>query len=271
MQKETQAQTVGEFIQVNENPKIYSSVDNIKTKLRVWAVGEFIKLNEKLIFNRRLLNYFKKNLTRKVNWVIDVGANCGQSIELYLELNPNCKIFAFEPNPKLANDLKQRFADSPDIRPFQLGISDTAGQKIFYENIFDATSTFEELRMSSTYLKKKSMILGVKPEEIVVGQYLVQVTTLSDFINEHCTEPIDILKIDTEGHEYACLVGLFKSPLRCPVEYIQLEIHYDDMYLNGKNLQDLTKILNDNGYELEAKIKHGFGDFEDVVFKRKSN
>ena len=271
MQKNTQAQSVGKFIETSEKPKLNKRVSNIKKRLQVWIVGEFIKLNEKLIFNRRLLKFFKKDLNHEINQVIDVGANCGQSIDMYLELNPNCKIFAFEPNPRLAEDLKQRFSNNPNIQPFQLGISDTAGQKVFYENVFDATSTFEELRMSSTYLKKKSMILGVKPEEIVVGKYPVQVITLSDFINEQCTEPIDVLKIDTEGHEYACLVGLFKSPLRCPVEYIQLEIHYDDMYLNGKNLQELTEILNTNGYELEAKIKHGFGDFEDVVFKRKSS
>ena len=39
----------------------------------------------------------------------------------------------------------------------------------------------------------------------------------------------------------------------------------------GQQVEELTEILNINGYEMEAKIKHGFGDFEDVVFKRKSS
>jgi hypothetical protein len=122
--------------------------------------------------------------------------------------------------------------------------------------------------MTSSYLKLKSRILGVKPEEIVVKSYPVEVTTLSDFINDQCTEPIGILKIDTEGHEYACLSGLFKSQLRLDIEFIQLEIHYDDMYLNGKSLKEITEILNRNGYCLEGKVKHGFGNFEDVVFRK---
>ena len=270
MQKRTQVQTAGELIQSNGKSSFFTEANNFKRKLQVWAVAEFIKLNEKLIFNSRLLKFYKNNIDKKVNRVIDVGANIGQSIDLFLELNPDCKIYAFEPNPRLAQDLKQRFENHPNIQPFQLGISDEVGQKTFYENIFDATSTFEELRMSSTYLKKKSMILGVKPDEIVVGKYPVQVTTLSDFINANCAEPIDILKIDTEGHEYACLVGLFKSPLKFAVEFIQLEIHYDDMYLNGRTLQEMTDLLHDNGYVMEAKIKHGFGDFEDVLFRKKS-
>jgi len=269
MQKRTQVKTAGEIIQSNGKSTFLAEIVNIKRNLQVWAVAEFIKLNEKLIFNNRLLRFYRNNINKKVNRVIDVGANIGQSIDLFLELNPDCKIYAFEPNPRLAGDLKQRFENHPNIQPFQLGISDEVGQKTFYENIFDATSTFEELRMSSTYLKKKSMILGVKPDEIVVGKYPVQVTTLADFINEYSTEPIDILKIDTEGHEYACLAGLFKSPLNFDVDFIQLEIHYDDMYLNGRTLQELTKLLNDHGYELEAEIKHGFGDFVDVVFKKK--
>jgi FkbM family methyltransferase len=238
------------------------------SKLQTWIVGEFIKLNEKWIFNRRLLKFYKGVLDKKIDLVIDVGANSGQSIELFLELIPNCKIFAFEPNPVLARNLKQKFSDNPNIQSFQLGISDTAGEKIFHENVFDATSTFEELKMTSKYLKFKSMLLGVKPEEIVVKSYPVEVTTLSDFINNQCTEPIGILKIDTEGHEYACLAGLFKSQLRVEIDFIQLEIHYDDMYLNGKSLKDITEILDKNGYCLEGKVKHGFGNFEDVVFRR---
>ena len=240
-------------------------------KLQVWIVGEFIKLNEKLIFNRRLLKFYRSKLDKKINFVIDVGANSGQSIDLFLELNPNCKIMAFEPNPRLAQSLKQRYSYNPNIRSFQLGISDTVGQKTFHENIFDATSTFEELKMTSKYLKLKSIILGVKPDEIVVKRYPVEVTTLSDVINDQCTEPICILKIDTEGHEYACLAGLFKSQLRHDVEFIQLELHYDDMYINGKSLKEISEILNKNGFRLEGKVKHGFGNFEDVIFRRSNN
>ena len=130
-------------------------------KLQVWIVGEFIKFNEKLIFNRRLLKFYRRVLDKKINLVLDVGANSGQSIDLFFELNPNCKIIAFEPNPRLAQNLKQKFADNPNVQSFQLGISDTVGEKNFHENIFDATSTFEELEMTSKYLKKKSMILGM--------------------------------------------------------------------------------------------------------------
>ncbi len=237
-------------------------------KLRVWFVQELIELNEKYIFSKRLLKFYKNEFRHEINFIIDVGANTGQSIDLFLKLNPNCKIIAFEPIPRLFQKLKHKYSENPNIQLFQLGISDEISQKTFYENIVHSTSTFEELDSTSKYLKRKSIVLGVKPNEIVKKSYPVEVTTLSDFINNQCTEPIDILKIDTEGHEYSCLIGLFKSYLLCDIKYIQLEMHDDDMYLNRKSIKEISEILNKNGFKIKFKIKHGFGNFYDIVFRK---
>jgi len=242
--------------------------NKIFKKLMRWLVMKLVMLNEKMIFDKRLIKFYKSNFQNKINVVIDVGANTGQSIDLFLKLNPNCKIISFEPIPSLYQNLKRKYSDKPNIHLFQLGISDVAGQKTFYENIFQCTSTFEELDLTSEYLKTKSKVLGVKPDEIVKESYPIEVTTISDFINNRLTEKIDILKIDTEGHEYACLTGLFKNKLNCDIEYIQLEQHTDDMYLNRKSPDEIYDILNKNGYEIEAIIKHGFGDLVDLVFRK---
>lgn len=237
-------------------------------KLRIWLLRELIELNERLIFNKRLLKFYKSKIDKKINLVIDVGANTGQSIDLFLKLNSNCKIIAFEPNPRLYQKLKNKYSDNSNIQLFQLGISDEVGQKTFHENIFHSTSTFEELDLTSKYLKRKSVILGVKPDEIVKESYTVEVTTLTDFINNQCSEPIDILKIDTEGHEYSCLIGLFKNQQHYDIKYIQLEKHNDDMYLNGRSFKEISELLNENGFEIEAKIKHGYGDFEEIISRK---
>jgi len=242
--------------------------NKIFKKLMRWFVMKIVMLNERMIFDKRLIKFYKKQLAKKINFVIDVGANTGQSIDLFLKLNPNCKIIAFEPIPSLYKKLKRKYADKPNIMLFQFGISDKVGQKIFYENIFQCTSTFEELDSTSEYLKTKSKLLGVNPDEIVKESYPVEVTTISDFFKDRLTERIDILKIDTEGHEYACLKGLFKSQLQFDIEYIQLEMHTDDMYLNRKSSNEMFDILNKNGFEIEAVIKHGFGDLGDHIYRK---
>ena len=40
------------------------------------------------------------------------------------------------------------------------------------------------------------------------------------------------------------------------------------MYLNRNYIDDIFAILNKNGYETEALIKHGFGNFIDLVFSK---
>lgn len=236
-------------------------------KLRFWLITQIIELNEKFIFNRKLLKFYQKKLSGKIHTVIDVGANTGQSIDLFLKLNPDCKIFAIEPNQKLFEGLRRKYSNNHNVQLFQMGISDVVGEKVFHENVLHNASTFEEFDPDSKYLQKKSNILGVRPDEIFKESYPVKVTTLSRFIEKHCKEPIEVLKIDTEGHEYACLTGLFNENQKPPIGYIQVEMHYNDMYINKNSITKLAKILKDHGFETETKISHGFGNFDDVIFK----
>lgn len=199
---------------------------------------------------------------------VDVGANKGQSVSLFLNVNPTCKIYAFEPNSKLFKKLESKYRKRPNIRLYNAGISDQSGEKLFQENILDYTSTFEDVDLNSKYLQNKSAILGVKPESLIKEKYIVTTITLSEFINKEIGEPIDIIKIDIEGHEYAALKGLFNHAINHPVHYIQIENHTDDMYLNKTSFEKIESLLNDNGFIQFAVINHGFGKIRDIIFKK---
>ena len=45
-------------------------------------------------------------------------------------------------------------------------------------------------------------------------------------------------------------------------------MHTDDMYLNRKSSNEMFDILNKNGFEIEAVIKHGFGDLGDHIYRK---
>lgn len=235
--------------------------------IRINLIKHAIELNEKLVFNRKLIKSYKDVFTNGPNLVLDVGSNTGQSIDLFLKLNSACVVHGFEPNPKLFDKLKSKYRNKKNIYIHPIGISDTKGKKIFYENVLHSTSSFEELDLDSTYLKKKAKVLGVKNTDIISNSYPVEVTTLYDFIERNIDAPIDILKIDTEGHEYACLAGLFTGQTKVPIRFIQIENHEDDMYLNKRSFAEIQELIQSNGYTIHARIKHGFGDFYEVLFK----
>lgn len=133
-------------------------------KLRIRAIKFIIDINEKLFFERRLGKFYKSHLP--LDTVIDVGANKGQSIAFFLSINPACRIYAIEANPGLFARLQRRYGHYPNIRLFHMGISDTEGTKLFYENVFDYTSSFQELNPDSAYLKKRPGCWGWKRKRL---------------------------------------------------------------------------------------------------------
>ncbi len=117
-----------------------------------------------------------------------------------MNIYPAAQIYAFEPNPRLHAKLVAKYGNNKQIHLFANGISDHAGELELQETLMDETSTFESLNYNSDYLKMKSSILGVSPQEIVTKSHVVSVIRLCDFISDNQIVSIDILKIDTEGH-----------------------------------------------------------------------
>lgn len=237
--------------------------------LRVRLIKRFVDLTEHLIFERRLHRLYRKVFHHNsISTVIDVGANKGQSIDFFLDLNPKAQIFALEPNPQLFSVLSLKYRNHTNVKLFNLGISNYSGKKLFFENVFDYTSSFESINEQSVYLKRKAQVLGVKPESIIAKQYPVLVITLGEFIKTHLPgKKIDVLKIDTEGHEYYCLEGLFNLTCQNPICYIQIENHNDDMYQNKIPYHVIKELLEGNNFFEMAVIRHGFSDLEEVIFQ----
>ena len=180
-------------------------------------------------------------------------------------------LFIYKTNTKqIQNKYKTNTKQIQNIRLHNFGVSNIKGELVFHENILDETSTFEELNLDSKYLEKKAKVLGVTKENIVVANYKVNVIRLVDFLKENPEKEYDFLKIDVEGHELQCLQGLFANEETVlPIRFIQLESHNDDMYLSNNQHEDIETILNKNGFEKTAEIKHGFGDFVEIIFENK--
>lgn len=239
-------------------------------KLRTKLIQKLVHLNEAIFFYPKLKFFYTKNLLNDKICVLDVGANKGQSIDFFKKISSNIEVDAFEPNRKLFYFLQKKYSNLNNLRIYNLGVSNISGELVFHENILDETSTFEEFNPDSKYLEKKAKILGVSKKDIIVDNYKVEVIKLSDFLAQNPMKEYDVLKIDVEGHEFQCLEGLFlNEQIVIPVRYIQLESHNDDMYLSNYKHPDIKTILNKNGFEQVAEIKHGFGDFSEIIFENK--
>jgi FkbM family methyltransferase len=237
-------------------------------KAWVQVIRLVIHWNELILFYPKLKKFYRKYLTHQELNIIDVGANRGQSIDFFLGIHPKVNIHSFEPNKRLFELLKDKYHSKKEVKLIDLGISDKIGKSLFYENLIDLTSSLEEVNPKSKYLDKKAKILGVEKDKIIVDQYQIDVITISSFLNEHPNTYFDVLKIDVEGHELSCLNGLFNSDRKIyPIRFIQLERHNDDMYLSSAKFEEIDDLSNENGFIKVKDIKHGFGDFSELVYE----
>ena len=215
---------------------------------------------EWLFFYPRLKTFYQRNVqSRPV--IFDVGANRGQSIRFFQSIFVEPTIHAFEPSPSIFR-LLSKFI-SVHVSVHNVGLSSTNGTKLFYESILDEVSTFEKPDMSSNYFKLKSKILLSSPKTMY-SEVTVRVVRMDNFLNNHGIDHIDICKIDVEGHELEVLKGAEETLRNKRIRFLQIEIHHDDQYKASPEL--VTSYLSQFGYKEEISIKHGFGNFYDVIF-----
>ena len=125
------------------------------------------------------------------------------------------------------------------------------------------TSTFSEINANSIWAKLKNVILFSKNS--IEGNYEVQTIKLDNYIKEKKINNIDLLKIDTEGHELNVLKGSEKSFDDKIIKYILIEVNLTKMYKNYKT-EDIENFLQRKNYKLVRKFKFPLLNFEDRLY-----
>jgi FkbM family methyltransferase len=241
---------------------------NIKT-LWVNIVSKVIEVNENILFYPKLRRCYKTLLNGQdgLSLVFDIGANRGQSIKFFRTLESNVSIVSFEASPstfrKLENSSIARKSHG-GLTLENVGVSDKSGVMQFHQCLLDETSSFDLPDINSKYLHKKARILGKLPEELFTS-YIVNVTSLDDYLKKNPIDcVIDVLKVDVEGHELNVLKGAKELLAESRVRFIQVEEHGNDMRSDEREL--VHKFLADVRYTKVFELKHGFGDFKEVIF-----
>ena len=133
-------------------------------------------------------------------------------------------------------------------------------------NNHDLTSSLKKLNEQNLYLKFKSKLFGGNIERMISNSYTVQAIKLIDLIKKEKIKKIDLLKVDTEGHELEVLLGLGKK-----IEIIQIiliEFHNDNIYLNYNSNKIHNHLLKHN-FSLQTKLKFPFTEWEDRIYTNK--
>lgn len=189
-----------------------------------------------------------KHLIKLGFTVVDVGANVGCHTLIMASLvGSQGKVIAVEPHPEIYKRLVKniRLNRFENVDTFRCALSDFQGISKLY-SFEEFEEAFNEGRSSLLKPLKK------KPKKY----YKVEVTTLDDIIMESNYNRLDLIKIDTEGHDIRVLRGGVNS-----IEKYRPHIIFEyDAHLwshAGSNYHQVEKFFKDKDYDLHI-IKGGY-------------
>jgi FkbM family methyltransferase len=144
--------------------------------------------------------------------LLDVGANGGAYARYLSRLAPTARIFAFEPHPRTFAALADNLVGEPSIELINKAVGETSGHFALYDFADNDGSTQASLSVGAVAL--------FTPD---ITAHDVDCTTVDTFMADKNLSHIDLLKIDTEGHDLAVLRGARNALSEQRIRMIQFE------------------------------------------------
>ena len=223
----------------------------------------FFDLIDKYYHQKRINNFLKEI---KINFFLDVGAYLGTYTDLILKNNVNSKALIFEPQSDIYRILKSRYKKKKNITVFNCAISNKTGVRKLYINKHRLTSTFLKFNLQNSYHNYKAKLFGSTLQEMTINIKIVKTKTLKKIIKEKKIKKIDLVKIDTEGHEFEVLIGI-GSKIRI-IKCFLLEFHQDSIY-HSYDPKKIHKYLIKNHFVLQKIYNFPFTTWEDRFYMNK--
>jgi FkbM family methyltransferase len=164
--------------------------------------------------------------SQKIGMIFDVGANIGQTAQTLRTKYPLAIIHCFEPNPECCETMR---ALDLGLRVHQTAV----GSK-------RALKGFDRSRGESDMFRLVDDL----------GNETVQVETIDDFCRENAIERIDLLKIDTEGHDLEVIRGAGDMLAGHRVDLVQAETSMNCSNSDHVSFFDVQTQMESLGYRL---------------------
>lgn len=182
--------------------------------------------------------------------IVDVGANRGDTVAGFLDRFPAARIWALEPHPATFAGLASRFIGDARVRPCNLALSERRGQSVMHAYSNAAINSLSTVAAGAERLIDGSVIA----EATVVVDHL----SLGEFCGAEGLDRIDILKLDTQGHELEILKGQADLLRSGRIRYILAELLFAPLYAAQARAGEVISLLESCGYQVL--------DFYDFVY-----
>jgi FkbM family methyltransferase len=195
----------------------------------------------------------------KGTW-IDIGAHAGELTLRYALDNPGLRIYAFEPNLRLAARLMGR---APNYLVVPVAVSETDGSAEFHFNENDYASSLLKLNEEAV----RSWV-GVG-DHVVKSTSIVPTMRLDTFMELLEIEKVDYLKIDTQGMDLAVLRSAGDKLKNVEKITLEVGIAATPLYVGAPTKDEVLDFLGKAGFTCAESERQTFDQEENLTFVRK--
>jgi len=213
-------------------------------------------------------------LITEPRFVVDVGANIGQTLDAFLGWWPSARCLSLEPLPEAFAQLQvaaKQFGERAVVLNCGVG-SKHGSMKLYASKTQSTTSSFLKFNKSAETVKAHRGLRNI-PSHLELAdddsyEVSVQVDSLDDLLIGRTSsnagawfaqDGLDVLKIDTQGWELEVLSG--SSAVLSQTRVVVTEWQFDDVYGKPSPLSILDQLLTQAGFRL-WDVSHIYKDLD---------
>ena len=212
------------------------------------------KMQERGFLNKNATDDLAARLTVPNPVVVDVGANKGDTVARFIDAFPTADVWALEPHPDTFAGMARRFEGTPCVRPRRLALSSRAGTSTMHSYTNAAINSLSPIAQGAEGLIDDTVVASASVE--------VELQSLRQFCTNEGLDRIDILKLDTQGHELEILQGEREFLRGGRIRFILVELLFSPLYATQAKAGEVIGLLESCGFKLF--------DFYDFVYDEES-
>lgn len=187
----------------------------------------------------------------KIRCAFDIGAHGGETAEEFLGAFPDAQIHSFEPHPNAYIFLQK--IKSGRLHAHRLAMSNKTGPADFF-----VYSELVEGGAVNVLPSQNNSLVAQRQFGLVTGQYTKTIKVECQTVDQFCADrgilALDLLKINTEGHESEVLDGARETLTRRSVRFVfaEFETALPVAGTTGGALAPVAERLESLGFRLIA-------------------
>ena len=192
-----------------------------------------------------------------VDCVFDVGANAGQYGLRLRYIGFNGTIISFEPNPRVAADLRIAARGDANWHIYELAL-DRSPRTVEF-------NVMKESEFSSLHAPSNEGTTSYSNSNVVETKLTLQTTTLAALypdLKKKYEFSRPFLKMDTQGHDVAVVEGAGEFLKECVG--LQSELAMTKLYEYSATYSEALEFYRNQGFKLSSLVPNHVGNFPDL-------